>query len=279
MSTVVDVARALPHPALRSFVRQYLGYRMEGFPPGLHRGLPSSDLTFLISLERPIHTVEVSEGSAPPPLQALVAGLQSGPTVIRQDGVQAGVAVELTPLGARSLFGLPAVELTSGIVDLVELLGAAGRALPERLAAAPDWQTRFRLLDATLLAEARPGKGPPAEVVHAWHRMLAAAHRPTVSELAGEVGWSRRHLTEVFHREVGLPPRQFLRVLRFERSVVVLAGRPSTPLAEVAQRVGYYDQAHLYREWRQLAGCSPVAWREQEELPSVHDTAHGPVSC
>lgn len=278
MSTAVDVARALPHPALRSFVRQYLGYRMEGFPPGLHRGLPSSDLTFLISLERPIHTVEVSEGSAPPPLQALVAGLQSGPTVVRQDGAEAGVAVELTPLGARSLFGLPAIELTSGIVDLVDLLGAAGRALPERLAAAADWQTRFRLLDATLLAEARPDKEPPAEVVHAWRKILAASHRPMVSELAAEIGWSRRHLTEVFHREVGLPPRQFVRVLRFERSAVVLAGRPSTPLAAVAQRVGYYDQAHLYREWRQLAGCSPVAWLEQEELPSVHDAAHGPAS-
>jgi AraC-like DNA-binding protein len=236
--------------------------------------LPSSNLTFLISIDRPIHTVEVAGGSPPPALQAFVAGLHPGAAVVRHDGAEAGVAVELTPLGARSLFGLPAVELTSGIVDLADLLGATGRDLPERLAGAGDWPARFRLLDATLVATARHGAAPPAEVVHAWRRLLTAPHRPTISELAVDVGWSRRHLTELFHREVGLPPRQFLRVLRFERSAVALAEQPSTPLAELAQRAGYYDQAHLYRDWRQLAGCSPAAWREQEELPSVHDTAH-----
>jgi AraC-like DNA-binding protein len=274
-TTTVDVARALPHLALRPVVRQYVGYRLGGFAPGLHRGLPSSNLTFLISMERPIDTVAVPDGSPPPPLQALVAGLQCGPTVVRQDGAEAGVAVELTPLGARSLLGLPAVELTAGIVDLVDLLGAAGRALPDRLASAADWRSRFRLLDATLLSVARPDAAPPGEVVHAWRRIVSAPQRAVVAELAAEVGWSRRHLTEVFHREVGLPPRQFLRVLRFERSTVALARRPSTPLVELAHRLGYYDQAHLYREWRQLAGCSPVAWREQEELPSVHDTEGG----
>jgi AraC-like DNA-binding protein len=179
--------------------------------------------------------------------------------------------VELTPLGARSLFGFPAVELTAGVVALADLLGAAGRDLPERLAGAADWQARFRLLDTTLLSVARPGSEPPAEVVHAWQQILTSPDRAAVSQLATEVGWSRRHLTEIFHREVGLPPRQFLRVLRFERSTVALARRPSSPLAEVAHRVGYYDQAHLYRDWRQLAGCSPAAWMEQEELPSVHD--------
>lgn len=271
----VDVANGVPHPGLRPFVRQYVGYRMEGFPAGLHRGLPSRYLTFLVSIGRPIETVAVPEGSPPSPLQALVGGLQAGPTLVRHDGTEAGVAVELTPMGARSLFGLPAVELTSNVIDLVELLGAAGRTLPERLAAAGDWPSRFRLLDEVLGGAARPGAGPPAEVAHAWRQLLTSPQRPAVSDLAREVGWSRRHLTEVFHREVGLPPRQFIRVLRFERSAVVLARQPATPLGELAQRLGYYDQAHLYREWRQLAGCSPAAWAQQEELPSVHDDTHG----
>lgn len=269
-----DVATGVPHPGLRPFVRQYVGYRMEGFPPGLHRGLPSRYLTFLVSIGRPIQTAAVPNGSPPPPLQALVGGLQTGPTLVRHDGTEAGVAVELTPLGARSLFGLPAVELTSHIVNLGDLLGAAGRALPERLAAAGDWPSRFRLLDQVLCGASRPGARPPAEVAHVWRRLLSAVEGPAVTDLAREVGWSRRHLTEVFHREVGLPPRQFVRVLRFERSAIALARRPGMPLGELAQRLGFYDQAHLYREWRQLAGCSPAAWAQQEELPSVHDTAH-----
>ena len=270
------VTNGVPHPHLRPLVRQYVGYRMEGFPPGLHRGLPSRYLTFLLSLGRPIETVRMPAGSQlPPSLQALVGGLQTGPTVVRHDGNEEGIAVELTPLGARSLFGFPAVELTTHVVDLADLLGTVGRALPERLAVTGDWPSRFRLLDEVLCRAVRwksAPAGPPAEIAHAWRR-LTAGQRPAVVDLALEVGWSRRHFTEVFHRGVGLPPRQFVRVLRFERSAIALARQPRTPLSELAQRCGYYDQAHLYREWRKLAGCSPTTWAQQEELPSVHDAA------
>lgn len=270
-----DVARGAPHTLLRPFVRRYVGYRMEGFSPGLHCGLPSRYLTFLISIGRPIETLALPGGSHPPTLQALVGGLQTGPAMVRHDGNEAGIAVELTPVGARCLFGLPAVELTSRVVDLGDLLGAAGRTLPERLAAACDWPSRFGLLDEVLCGTARRGSGPPAEVTRAWRQMLTARELPTVADLAAEVGWGRRHFTEVFHREVGLPPRQFVRVLRFERSAISLARCPGLPLAELAQRCGYYDQAHLYREWRHLAGCSPGAWAQREELPSVHDAGQG----
>jgi len=81
---------------------------MEGFPPGLHRGLPSRYLTFLISIGRPIETLAMPAGShLPPSLQALVGGLQTGPTVVRHDGNEEGIAVELSPVGARCMFGLP----------------------------------------------------------------------------------------------------------------------------------------------------------------------------
>src|ERR687893_116708 len=104
-SAMCSVATRRPHPVLR----RYVGYRMAGFPPGLHRGLPARHLTFIVSIAGPVETVAVPDGSPPPPLQALVGGLQAGPTVLRHDGDQAGVAVEVTPMGARSLFGLPAV--------------------------------------------------------------------------------------------------------------------------------------------------------------------------
>lgn len=268
-----EVAWGSPHPGLRPIVRQYAGYRMRGFPPGSHRGLPSRYLTFLVSIGRPIE-VAAAPGSPVPSsaLQALVGGLQTAPTVVRHDGNEEGVAIELTPMGARSLFGLPAVELTSHVVGLEDLMGVAGRILPERLAEARDWSARFRLLDEVLrrAARARAAPGPPPQLAHAVRRMTMG-ERPGVADLAAEVGWSRRHLTELFHREVGLAPRQFVRVLRFERSAIALARRPQTPLAELAQRCGYYDQAHLYRDWRELAGCPPTVWAQQEELPSVHD--------
>lgn len=91
--------------------------------------------------------------------------------------------------------------------------------------------------------------------------------------LAEEVGWSRRHLGERFRRELGLAPEVAARVVPSERACTML-DRPPSPRsgpAEVAAVCGYFDQAHMTREWRQLAGCSPTTWIG-EELPSVQDS-------
>ena len=84
-----------------------------------------------------------------------------------------------------------------------------------------------------------------------------------VATLSDEVGWSRRQLTQRFSREYGIGPKQVARLVRFStaRSLVV-DGRAA--LADVAARCGYADQAHLTREWRELAGVPPTAWLKQE---------------
>ena len=91
-----------------------------------------------------------------------------------------------------------------------------------------------------------------------------------VNALAREVGWSRRHLTQQFQRELGLSPKVVGRVVRFDRARRLLT-RPARPgLAAVAATCGYFDQAHLTREFRELAGMSPTTWLA-EQLPSVQD--------
>lgn len=89
------------------------------------------------------------------------------------------------------------------------------------------------------------------------------------------MGWSRRHLTERFTREFGLSPKDAARVVRFHRSRLLVARSNRPRLADVAAACGYYDQAHLAREWNDLAGCSPSAWLAAEEFPSVQDTGSG----
>jgi AraC-like DNA-binding protein len=77
-----------------------------------------------------------------------------------------------------------------------------------------------------------------------------------VGALAGEVGWSRKHLINRFRDQVGLSPKVMARVLRFHRAVDLLAhGVPS--YVDVAVTCGFYDQAHMNREFRALAGCTP----------------------
>jgi AraC-like DNA-binding protein len=112
----------------------------------------------------------------------------------------------------------------------------------------------------------------PDEVRWASRRLVASGGQVTVAKLAADVGWSRRRLAERFRQEVGLPPKLFARVLRFERARLRLREPDRPALAEVAAESGYYDQAHLNRDFAELAGCSPTRWLADEAFPSVQDT-------
>ncbi|MGH3912604.1 MAG: helix-turn-helix domain-containing protein [Pseudonocardiaceae bacterium] len=262
-----------PRPQLRPLVASYTGYRVEGAEPGVHRGLPSRYLTFIVTLKGTVDLAALPDPAQPPAsFTTLAGGLHAGPALVRHDGHQHGIQLRLTPLGCRVLFGLPAGELASTVVDLGALLGPVAGELVERLRSASTWADRFLELDGVLARVAGQLDAPAPELGWAWRRLAASHGRVRVATLAEEIGWSRRHFGERFRREFGLAPKVAGRVMRFEvaKHLLRVLQRPS--LAEVAARSGYADQAHLTREWRELAGCTPSTWLA-EELPSVQDSA------
>jgi transcriptional regulator GlxA family with amidase domain len=121
-----------------------------------------------------------------------------------------------------------------------------------------------------LLAGVQEAREAVPEVVWAWRRLVRSGGMLDITGLAGEVGWSRRHLSERFRTELGVPPKVAARVMRFERARHMLGSAGHDGLARVAAVCGYYDQSHLTREWWDLAGCTPSTWLA-EELPSVQD--------
>ncbi|MGH3588227.1 MAG: helix-turn-helix domain-containing protein [Pseudonocardia sp.] len=268
----VEWALRRPHPALCPLIARYIGYRQHGVTLDVHRGLPSRHVTLIISIEGPVRLSEWP-GRGPATFQAFVGGLHAGRALIAQDRVQAGVHVELNPLGVRTMLGVSATELAGRVVDLGDLSRPGFASLPDRLRAAPDWAARFRVLDEVLLASTTRAGVPrlPDEIGWAWQRLVRAGGGVPVGELAAEVGWSRRHFSELFVREVGLRPKRAARVIRFGRAAELLRRIPSGGLAEVSQRCGYADQAHLTNEWRSMAGCTPRTWLV-EEFPFLQDT-------
>jgi transcriptional regulator GlxA family with amidase domain len=83
--------------------------------------------------------------------------------------------------------------------------------------------------------------------------------RAPIGELADELGWSHRRLIARFRDQVGLAPKTFARVIRFDRAVRQLRAATTRSLAEIALDCGYFDQAHLNREFREFAGTTPGA--------------------
>jgi len=263
----------VPGRALRRYVAWYAGYRQRGVPPARHRGLPSPYLTLIFTLDEPLTIAAHPDPGQPPgEFGTLLGGLHSAPALIVHDGAQSGVQVALRPLGARALLGLPAGELAEIDVPAETVLGGICAELRDRVRIATGWPERFAVLDEILLGLLSRGRvsegaaGVAPEVSWTWSQMLRAGGDVRVSALAAGTGWSDRHLTSRFRAEIGLTPKAAARVIRFDRAKKLLVRNADTGarLADLAVACGYFDQAHLAREFRALAGCPPSQWLAEE---------------
>ena len=258
-----------PAPALAPFLDRYVGYRLEGFAPGLHRGLPSRHLTFIVSIGPPIDVVaQTDPAQAPSRYRSVISGLQAAPALIAHDGSSEGVALELTPIGCRALFGMPASELWNTSLEVDDLAGPVGAELWERLQLAPTWADRFAACDH-VLGRLLTGDSVEPALARSWQLLAASAGTRPVSEIAGTIGWTRQHFARRFAGEFGLSPKLAARVVRFDRARRVLQV-PFLSIAQVALACGYYDQAHLTRDFTELAGVPPARLLA-DDLPSVQD--------
>ena len=265
---MIDISNALPAPALRPYVAWYSGYRQVGSVPGAHRGLPSPQLTLIFTLDEPIRmSAHPDPGQPPAEYDALLAGLHTRPALVTHTGRQSGIQLALNPLGARALLGLPAAELYARDLDACDVLGAVFVAeLRERIRCAPTWAQRFRCVDELLLTRLRAANGLRPELRQAWLTLLDSGGAADVAGLARSVGWSSRHLSGRFRAEFGLGPKAFGRLVRFDRASGAIPRRlrAGDTLAEIAADHGYFDQSHLDREFRELAGCAPTTWLAEE---------------
>jgi AraC-like DNA-binding protein len=273
-----------PDDRLRPYVAWCVGYRQAGAPPTAHRGLPSPWLTMIVTLDEPLVIARHPDPRQPASTHDfLLGGLHTAPALVTHDGRQSGIQLGLTPLGARALLGMPAAELASIDVEATDVLGRLADEIRERVLAAPDWDSRFAVLKEFLssrlgTAQAPGGLTPRPEVRYAWDRLRQSQGAVSVADLAAETGWSARHLGEQFRAETGLSPKAAARVVRFDRARRRLLLRQAegsrVVLAEFAIAHGYYDQAHLARDFRDLAGCPPSALLA-EELRNVQAALQG----
>lgn len=270
-----ESVRRAPDPALRPYVHRLAGYAEHPPAPLRRREVPSGSVVVIINLGTPLRVLDPEDPAGRPRApRSFAAGLHERYVVTETCGPSRGVQVDLTPVGARLLFGVTMDGLTNRVVDLTDLLGAEAAALAERLAETPDWESRLAAVEGYLAGRLAAAPPPDAGVLWAWRRLRETDGRTGIGALASELGWSRKHLVARFRREVGLPPKTLARILRFDRARRLLAVPGAMSDAEVACACGYYDQAHLIRDVRAFAGCTPAELRRRQ-FPGEHGIAAG----
>jgi AraC-like DNA-binding protein len=247
-----EMVRRVPHPRLGAHVRGYCGYVESVRRPLRRRELPSGDVVVVLGFGPSIRVDER-------PLSSFVAGLHGEHALTEHDGVQHGLQVNLTPLGAFQLFGPPERGVPGQVADLADVLGREAPLLVERVYEENGWEARFALLDS-LLAKRLADRLPASpDVAWAWRRLTETDGRVRIAELTEELRCSHRHLTTRFREQLGLPPKAFAQILRFDRAVRRLRREGGGSLTQVAHECGYYDQAHFNRDFRRFAGSTPTA--------------------
>lgn len=177
-----------PAPPLRSFIDRYVGYRLAGFAPGVHPGLASRHMTFIVSIGPGIEVLCQTDPRYPPArYQCAIAGLQASSALDLTHGHQEGVAIELSPLGCRALFGVPARALWSTSLAFAEL---AGYELWDRLQAEAPWAERFAACDRR--HPGRPGAGRRGLRFPRVHRPQPRAQPVELQHLQGRLSAGHR---------------------------------------------------------------------------------------
>jgi len=260
------MAFATPDARLGAVVERYVGYRESATAFTSRREMPITSVVLIINLGAPIQIIDTLgnrlEFRAG---QGFCGGLSDSYAISETAGAQAGVQVFFTPLGARRFFARPLGEMTNRVVRLEDLLGAEAPLWAERLQAASSWRARFALLDAAILARINASRAQ-TEIAWAWGQLAASQGRLAVAHLTSELGWSRKRLAARFHDQIGLPPKLVARLFRFQQALRLLESGEAVDWSGIAFDAGYYDQAHLIRDFRQFSGRTPGAFL-QHRLP------------
>jgi AraC-like DNA-binding protein len=259
----------VPPPPLSAFVELF--WLSEGYaqPHARERLLPQGTVELIVNLRAETSQVYRGEDDRPQGFRGpLVCGPHSGFFAIDTAREMSVLGVHFRPGGAFPFFRPPAGELHDAHVPLDAMWGPAAAELHERVLAAPTPHARFRALEQVLLAQAaHPLQRHPAVAfaLRQFGRGLG------VRQVGEQLGLSPRRFIDAFRDEVGLTPKLFCRVQRFQQVVRLLgAGRPVEWTA-VALGCGYYDQAHFIHDFRAFSGFNPTAYlaRRTEHLNHV----------
>jgi AraC-like DNA-binding protein len=231
-----------------------------GGPHSRERVLPTGTCELIMTL---------GNGSDCP---VVLSGAHSESFVIDVAARPALLGVHFKPGGAAAFLGMPAGELRNSVVPLEALWGRAAGELKERLLAATTCQARFSILEQALLARLGCGPRRHRAVAFALQAIETAPHVQTVGRLTERVGLSARRFIELFTGEVGLTPKLYCRVQRFQRALATIERGEEVDWPDVALACGYYDQAHFIHDFREFSGINPTTYvrlrvRQRNHIP------------
>jgi AraC-like DNA-binding protein len=258
-----------PGPAVRTFIRCF--WVLEDDSPESHSQtiVPDGRAELIINLGLPFEQANKGNWHTQP--DVFFVGQITGPFTVRPQGPARTIGVRFRPEGAGRFFRLPMFELTDAAVAVDQISQKLHRHL-ERLRELPALPDQLSELEQIFLRGLDDNEED--KLISAAVNWFEQAHGlVSIRELSERLGLSARQLERRFRHAVGISPKLFCRMQRFQQVFQSMEGANSN-WVETAVNCGYYDQAHLIRDFREFSGATPTALLDKEFDLTRHFARH-----
>jgi AraC-like DNA-binding protein len=263
---ILALYRFLPSHPLSVFIEAFCFYEGDASPSlQKERCLPNGQVGVVINLGH--DSLRVANLSHANQFQSFHGSVLTGAfsqfCVLDTTTMITTISICFKPGGARLFLPMPAAELANQVVDLSCIFGTAALELREQLQAARTNDERVRILERFFLARVAWEHAPHPAVTCALTSFQADNERRSISEVTAQLGLSPKRFISLFEEAVGLTPKVFRRVLRFQEVLQQITRGQPVRWADLALDAGYFDQAHFIHDFQTFAGLTPRAYLAQ----------------
>jgi AraC-like DNA-binding protein len=262
----MNYRQVAPSAAVAGYVEFYWMLEDRSPASAIQRIIPDGRSGLILNLGHPFQSYTNGVWNLQP--ECFFVGQITGPLLLRPSGPAAMLGIQFRPHGATRLLRLPVCELTNSAVALEDLSRPLFRSL-DRIRNLPLLTHALAALDPILGKFAQHERTEDNLVAHAARDIERSGGLASVEDVADRVGWSTRQLQRRFKDVVGISPKLFARMQRFQRVLRAMDG-PNSDWVDAAVHCGYYDQSHLIRDFREFSGKTPTALLDTEIDLSRH---------
>lgn len=254
-----------PKPPLSFFVENiwyydghYAGYAREKI-------LPDGAIELIVDLDswpKKIFDDETNTERFRTVQKAWISGERTRYIVIGTDNTHM-IGIRFKPGGAYPFFGFPISELSEWVTELDLIWGRLIYNIRDQLLEIESPNAKIRRFEEFLLEQVQRSLEPNRAIAFAVHRLQHSPQFLAIRDLANQIGITQKHLISQFEKIVGLRPKSFARVVKFQKVLSLVETKKQVEWASIAAECGYYDQAHFIKEFHTFSGLNPSAYLTQ----------------
>lgn len=253
-----------PRLPLSQFVENI--WLVQGFEAGYSREkiLPDGAIELIIDLDTQPKTIFDDEDSPGfrTVQKAWISGERTRYIVIGANSNQSMVGVRFRPGGAYPFFRFPISELSESVTELDLIWGRLVEEIRNELGEIEQPEESLLRLESFLLRQVQRSLEPNRLITFAVHQLQQSPQFLAIRDLAGMIGITQKHLISQFEKVVGLRPKSFARVCKFQKVINLIEQQNEIEWSAVALDCGYYDQAHFIKEFHAFSGLNPSTYLE-----------------